>query len=260
FRSVAFAHGTEDYHGRVRPERVEEAERGEIHASLSVDARHPSDGPRRDAGSEQSVDVDRLGRSDFDFHVGSSGNKKTHKIKTNRRRCCVGQWHCSTSRLILLRFVPLQKRHRHAVRVANLEESRTPGGGLHGWRFDPQPIPGRLDVLDLDHEMEPIPRPERAQRLPLSCVVEYFQAEAAQVKPPTATAGAVPSLGGRKAKALAVKPHHLVKPISCQRDEAHAGTPATVAECSSLAAHAGSTSSTSSRRLLTQGSRSSAAS
>src|SRR5215471_10794549 len=86
FRSVAFAQGSEDYHGRVRPERVEEAERGEIHASLSVDARHPSNGPRRDAGSEQSVDVDRLGRSDFDFHVGTSGNKKTQKVKTNTCR------------------------------------------------------------------------------------------------------------------------------------------------------------------------------
>src|SRR5262249_18970038 len=146
------------------------------------------------------------------------------------RRRLSGQWHCSTSRLTLRRFVPLQKRYGHAVRVANPEESRTPGGGLDGWRFDPQPIPGRLDVLDLDHEMEPSPRLEPPQRLPTSCLVGYFQAEAAQVKAPTATAGAVPSLGGRKAKALAVKPHHLVKPISCQRDEAHAGTPATVAE------------------------------
>src|SRR6516165_3190060 len=155
-------------------------------------------------------------------------------------------------RLTLLRFVPLQKRYGHAVRVANLEESRTPGGGLHGWRFDPQPIPGRLDVLDLDHEMEPIPRLEQAQRLPLSCVVEYFQAEAAQVKPPTATAGAVPSLGGRKAKAIAVKPHHLVKPISCQRDKAHASTPATASSRTHASVNAGRTSSASSRRLLTQ--------
>src|SRR6516164_8189640 len=133
-------------------------------------------------------------------------------------------------RLTLLRFVPLQKRHGHAVRVANLEESRTPGGGLHGWRFGPQPIPGRLDVIDLDHEMEPIPRLEQAQRLPLSCVVEYFQAEAAQVKPPTATAGAVPSLDGRKTKAFAVKRHDFVKPIGSQRHKAHVRPPATVAE------------------------------
>src|SRR5262249_16070720 len=77
FRSVAFEHGREDYHGRVPPDRVEEAERGEIHASLSVDARHPSDGPRRDAGFDQSVDVDRLGRGNFDFRVGSSLNEKT---------------------------------------------------------------------------------------------------------------------------------------------------------------------------------------
>src|SRR5262249_60307481 len=115
--------------------------------------------------------------------------------------------------------VPWQKRYGEAVRVTNLEESRTPGGGLHCWRFDPQPIPGRLDVLDLDHEMEPIPRLEQAQRLPLSCVVEYFQAEAAQVKPPTATAGAGPSFRGRKAKALARRPHHRVEAISCQPGE-----------------------------------------
>src|SRR5262249_27000700 len=146
------------------------------------------------------------------------------------RRRLSGQWHCSTSRLTLLRFVPLQKRYGHAVRVTNLEEPGSPGGGFHRGRPALHRVPGSRASLDPDHEMDPPPRLERGQRLPLSCVVEYFQAEAAQVNPPTATAWAVPSLGGRKAKALAVKPHHLVKPISCQRDEAHAGAPATVAE------------------------------
>src|SRR5262249_19272600 len=88
FRSVAFAHGREDYHGRGPPERVEEAERGEIHASLSVDARHPSDGPRRDAGSEQSVDVDRLGRSDFDFHVAPPGTKNAESKNKSKKMLC----------------------------------------------------------------------------------------------------------------------------------------------------------------------------
>src|SRR6516165_142661 len=163
-------------------------------------------------------------------------------------------------RLTFLRFVPLQKRHGHAVRITNLEESRTPGGGLHRWRLDPQPVPGSLDVLDLDHEMEPLPRLEQAQRLPLSCVVEDFQAKAAQVEPSATAAGTVPFLHGRKAKALAIKPHHLVKPIRCQRDEAHASTPAPASSRAPTAANVGRTSSASNRRLLTQGSRSSAAS
>src|SRR5262249_38904161 len=147
----------------------------------------------------------------------------------------------SASRLTLLRIVPLQKRNEHAVRVTNLEESRTPGGGLHGWRLDPQPVPGSREVPDLDHEMEPTPRLEQAQRLPLSCVIKDLQAKAAQVEPSATAAGTVPSLHGRKAKALAVKPHHLVKPIRCQRDEAHASTPATASSRTPAAVNAGRT-------------------
>src|SRR5262249_13828574 len=99
--------GREDYHGRVRPERVEEAERGEIHASLSVDARHPSDGPRRDAGSNQSVDVDRLGRSDFDFHVGTPGNKKNAENKNkSKKKLCGPSYFLGGCRTVGISFPP----------------------------------------------------------------------------------------------------------------------------------------------------------
>ena len=96
---------------------------------------------------------------------------------------------------------------------------------MRGWCVNHQSAPGGLDVFDLNHEMKPIRRLQQAQRLPLSCVVKNLQAKAAQVEPPAAPAGAVPSLDGRQAKAFAVKPHHVVKPVSCQRDEAHARPP-----------------------------------
>jgi hypothetical protein len=69
---------------------------------------------------------------------------------------------------------------------------------LRRWRLNRQSVPGGLDVFDLDHEMKPIRRLEQAQRLPLTCVVEYLQTETNQLEPPAATAGRFhPSTDGR---------------------------------------------------------------